>query len=82
MVEDWSLGSFRATGILEPMTCMSYFPVIVKTAHIREMREYLARYHNKSFDQAFKENINSNHYSQFGIMCTYLWGFHKDEYSW
>jgi hypothetical protein len=76
-------GTYRALGILEPMRCMSYFPVVVKTAHIREIRDHISKYHNKPFDQAFYENISDIYqFSQFGIICTYLFTFHRDEYKW
>jgi hypothetical protein len=62
---------------------MSYWPVIVKRAHLKDMREYISSYHQKPFDQAFHENISDVYqYSQFGIMCTYLFTFKRDEYKW
>jgi hypothetical protein len=65
------------------MRCMSYFPVVVKTAHIKEIRDHISNYHKKPFDQAFYENISDIYqFSQFGIICTYLFTFHRDEYKW
>lgn len=79
----WSVGSFVSLGILEPFKCMSYFPVIVKVSHLPEMREFIARYHNLTFNDAFYHNItNGVGYSQFGIMCTYLYAFKREEYKW
>lgn len=69
-------------GILESMRCMSYFPVIVRTQHIREMREYMEQRHGKPFDALFKEFLIGRAYSQFNIMCTYLFDKHRDEYRW
>ncbi len=84
-VSKWATGTLRATGFLEPFKCMSYFPMIVKTVHLKEMREFISKYHNKTFDQAFYEDINiavEQSYSQFSIFCTFLWHFHRNEYQW
>ena len=79
----WTSGSFHATGLLEPFKCMAYFPVIVKVSHLPEMRDYIAKHHNLTFNEAFYHNIsNGDGYSQFGIMCTYLYAFKRDEYQW
>jgi hypothetical protein len=62
---------------------MSYFPVIIKTKHIKEMREYMEKIHGgESFNYNFNTWVNGHFYSQFGIMCTFLWNFHRDEYKW
>jgi len=70
----------------EPMRCMAYFPVIMKTAHIKEMREYIERLHgNKSLrEELFLPMITAarGRYSQFSFMCAYIWHFHRDEYVW
>jgi hypothetical protein len=63
-------GTFNAMGILEPMRCMSYFPVIIKTAHFKKMREYVEGYHKMSFDDVFLHVFNNGSYSQFNIMVT------------
>jgi hypothetical protein len=33
------------TGYLEPMRCMTYFPVILKTAHMKEIRDFIGQKH-------------------------------------
>jgi hypothetical protein len=81
-VYKWAMGTYQALGILEPFRCMSYFPVIIKLSHLKDMREYISKYHNLPFDDVFYQNISSIPYSQFGIMCTYLWAFKRDEYKW
>ncbi len=66
----------------EVLRCMAYFPVIIKTKHLREMRDYMTALHNAThFDQVFS-TIKAKRYSQFNIMCNYLWRFHRDEYAW
>lgn len=35
--------TYHMTGLLEPLRCMSYFPVILKTSHLREIRDFLLR---------------------------------------
>lgn len=83
----WALmpqGTYLFTGILEPMRCMSYFPVIIKTAHLKEMREFISRHHNgKPFNEVFRDVITAySYYSQFNIMCAYLFHYHRDDYKW
>jgi hypothetical protein len=79
----WTASTFRILNIKEPFYCMSYFPVVVKTSHLALMREHITKLHNRtSFDQVFLEVILADGHYQFGIMMTYLWAFHKDEYTW
>ena len=68
----------------ETMKCMTYFPVVVKISHLREIRSYISRLHNRSFDEVFRDIISpeDRSYSQFGIFCTYLFHFHRDDYEW
>ena len=78
----WSSNTYISLGILEPLRCMSYFPVIIKTSHLADLRDYVAKYHNMSFNEAFLHKITSSVYSQFHIMCAYLFKFKRDEYKW
>jgi hypothetical protein len=72
-----------AIGKKEPFKGMSYFPVILKTAHLKPMREHIMKTIGAShFDEAFRQIISRTPYSQFNIMVTYLWNFHHDEYFW
>ena len=63
----------------EVMKCMSFFPVIIKVEHVIELRNYLEKLHNMSL-----ENILSPKkvvfFSQFNLMCQYIWLFHRNEY--
>eukprot|EP01036_Dinobryon_divergens_P026069 gene26069-34674_t len=75
-------GTLAATGLLEPMRCMSYFPMIVKTAHLKEIRDFISRHHKMSFNEAFYNFTSSNFYSQFNIFCAYLFHYHRSDYVW
>lgn len=69
----------------ETMRCMSYFPVIVKTSHLAELRQYVVDVHggNQTFDEIFKK-VSGRHFCffQFNAICTYLFHFHQDAYRW
>ncbi len=78
---DWKIGTKAALGKKEVFGCMSYFPVVVKVEHLIEMRQYMANLHNKTFLEVFQNfSVKENEYSQFSIICNYLWYFHRDEY--
>ena len=65
----------------EVFRCMSYFPVVMKVEHIIEMRDYIAKVHNRFFLTIFSRFSKSAvAYSQFNLMCNYVWYFHKEEY--
>jgi hypothetical protein len=74
----WLMG-----GVEEPMRCMSYFPVVVKTSHMKLMREYFFKAHNTTIDDPniFRKYMAAE-FSQFNGMCAYLWHFHREEYTW
>jgi hypothetical protein len=86
-VSEWAGATYTVLGILEPFKCMSYFPMVMKTAHLRELREFIEnRYrsmgYNLTFNEIFRDYISTRDYSQFNFFCTYAWAFHKDEYTW
>ena len=75
--------TYGITGKEEPMRCMSYFPVIIKRAHLAEIREHIRRHLGKStFDEAFQ--TFSGYFSQFNIFCAVLWWREdlRSQYSW
>ena len=77
---EWLLG-----GLPEPAKCMSYFPVLIKKDHIRKMREYIERIHGKKMEDVFNEWVartSDLFIAHFDPMCTYIWNFHRNEYSW
>jgi len=75
--------TYAITGHEEPMRCMSYFPVIIKTKHLKEIREFISEHNGRRpFNEVFREFADRAFYSQFNLMCTYLWSFRRDEYRW
>ena len=84
----WAAGTFETLGILEPFKAMSYFPVIIKRSHLKDLRDFIADRHNLTFDDAFYQNISAPSavrlklFSQFDIMFTYLFTFKRSEYKW
>ena len=65
----------------EVMTCMSYFPVIMKVEHMIGLRHYLEKLHNTSLENIL-HTIRKQFklFSQFNLMCQYVWTFHRHEY--
>jgi len=81
----WQRGpmfSYSMTGREEVMRCMSYFPVVIKTAHLKELREHVVRQHggNMTFDQIYFGETATLGAFQFNVMCTYLFYYKQDEY--
>ncbi len=77
----WPKVTEQFIGKREVFRCMSYFPVVIKVEHIVEMRNYIVGVHNKTFLQIFSDlSHNPKGYSQFNIMCNYMWYFHRAEY--
>ena len=56
--------------------------MIVKTAHMKEIRDYISKHHNKTFNEAFYSFSKYEYYSQFSIFCAYLFHFRRSEYKW
>ncbi|XP_075255163.1 uncharacterized protein LOC142347892 isoform X2 [Convolutriloba macropyga] len=71
---------------MEVMRTMNYFPVVVKTCHLKVVRDNILKHHPqfKYFDDFFKRGIREKKrsYSQFNIMHQHLWKLKKDEYNW
>jgi hypothetical protein len=63
---------------------MSYWPVIIKTSHLKDMRAYIEKYHgnNMSFNELFYDISGKYPVYQFNLMCAYLYNFKRDEYKW
>ncbi len=81
----WQKKSIATANILrqgEVLRCMSYFPVIIKSKHLKEMRLLVQDIHGISFNEYFRQMRRNESYSQFNIMCNYLWHHHREEYSW
>lgn len=74
--------TYVALGHLEAMRCMTYFPVVVKREHLAPMRAHITQAVGAAtFDDAFAR-FSRGIFSQFNIMCNYLWYHHRDEYAW
>ncbi len=75
---NWTLGQN------EVMRCMSYFPVIIKVQHLRALREFIFKTHGMHMNDYFLSLIRTfkSVYSQFSIMCNFLWYHYRDEYAW
>lgn len=70
--KQWMHGTFLALGYEEPMICMSYFPVVIKTRHLPLIRERIKnKMQVETFDEAFWI-FSSIKYSQFNIMVSPL----------
>ena len=60
---------------------MSQFPLIFKISHISELLEYIETIHKRSLkDIALRRRMRGT-FSQFNLMCDYMWYFHRDEYN-
>jgi len=78
----WPASTYHFLQMEEPMICMSYFPVIIKAAHLKDLREYLESIHKSSFDTIFTAYGSGKSFSQFNIMCTFMWYKKNEEYKW
>lgn len=75
--------TFDAIGKEEIMSCMSYFPIVIKRSHLAPIREAIREYRNKStFEEAYYDFTFTNPGAQFNIMCTWLFLNKRDEYAW
>ncbi len=82
----WQRGpqfSFALTGLEEPMRCMSYFPVVIKTKHLQDLREHVVRTHggNKTFNEIYYNVTAAFGAFQFNALCTYLFYYKRNEYA-
>ncbi len=79
--KNWWIGTQMALGKKEVFTCMNYFPVVMKVEHIIQMRRYVANLHRTDFLNVFWNFSQGQHsFSQFSIMCNYVWYFQREEY--
>jgi len=62
---------------------MVTFPVFVYLDTLTNMRNYVEKYHNMSFDDAFEQSIkkSNTYYSQFAIILSYAYWFERERYS-
>lgn len=81
----WEDTSEIIIGKKSVMQCMSTFPLMIKTSHMKEMREVLSKEQGKPFNEIFRDADKHKRpqcICQFSIMCNYVWYYHRDEYSW
>lgn len=84
----WSTAPSSTFDILrlnETMRCMSYFPVIIKTRHLADLRKHVIDVHggNRTFDDIFKEVTSRHHeFFQFNAICTFAFNYKREEYRW
>ncbi len=74
--------NYKVLGLEEPMKCMSYWPVIIKTSHIIEFRQWLELKYKLPFYEIMRLYVTPNWFGQFDMFCTYLFNFHQNEYVW
>lgn len=74
--------TYELTGIKEPMKCMSYFPVVIKTKHIAAFRKFMEDKYSMPFYDIMREHISKKWFGQFDMFCVYLFHYHHDEYVW
>ena len=69
---------------VEVMRTMNYFPVVVKTSHLKDIRSNMLKHHPefKNFDDFFRGLRTKGYYSQFNSMHQQLWKLKNDEYNW
>lgn len=69
-------------GVPEPARAMSYFPVYIKRAHFKALRDHVERLFSEPFPRVFAYLQGRSLYSQFNILVAYIYHFHRDEYAW
>ena len=62
---------------------MLTFPVYVYKTTLVNLRQYVSKLHNKTFDAAFEATMTTSrtYYSQFAIILSYAYWFERDRYS-
>eukprot|EP01031_Cornospumella_fuschlensis_P033098 gene33098-40037_t len=78
-----ALRTVGALGIKEPFSCMSYFPVVIRTADLPLIREAIRKHRNTStFEEAYFSFTKEHPGAQYNIMCTWLYFNRHDDYVW
>lgn len=75
--------TMEALGQEEFISCMAFFPVIIKRVHLPLIREAVRLHHNKStFDEAYAAYASRDPGAQYNVMCTWLYLNRHDDYAW
>mmetsp|Transcript_124801 Transcript_124801/g.398954 ORF Transcript_124801/g.398954 Transcript_124801/m.398954 type:complete len:850 (-) Transcript_124801:26-2575(-) len=73
----------KLLGFPEVARCMSYFPVVVRTEHLRGLREHIRSLHKEGLGRMVEVlAAQGKPWSEFNVLCSYLYEFHRREYSW
>ena len=79
---DTKINTYNFLKKKQMVRAMNYFPVIVKVKHLAAVRDYIEKAHEKPFNDVFQSIASSGPISQFNIIVTFIWYFHRDEYVW
>jgi hypothetical protein len=62
---------------------MVTFPVYIYSETLKNLRNYVEKFHNMSFDDAFEKTMmeSRTYYSQFVIILSYAYWFEREKYS-
>ena len=83
--EHLPVASHKAVGHPEPFNCMTYFPVIIETKDLKPIRQRMMEQfdNSKHFDLAYEKLMKFQaSFSQFCIMCDYLFNYRQNQYQW
>eukprot|EP01084_Bolivina_argentea_P077025 139651_1 len=69
----------------EPFNCMNYFPVILYTKHLAQLRYIILNIHKNENNfinilYRFGINRNNNSFSQFNVFCAFIWYYKRYKY--
>jgi len=78
----WAKQTLAITGWEEPLTCMSYFPVVFKVSHIIAVRKFLEDKWQMPFESFFQQKLDLTNFPQFNVMCTAILHLFEDDYTW
>ena len=71
---------------IEVMRTMNYFPVVVKTSHLKVVRSNILKHRSefRNFDDFFQRGLieKRRSFCQFNLMFHHLWKLKRDEYNW
>ena len=86
-LDGWSADAKRSTyeflKLKQVFRAMNYFPVVIKTKHLIELRKYIENVHGEPFDKVFSKIVlDIPNIAQYHIMMNYVWYYHRDEYVW
>eukprot|EP00668_Euglena_longa_P001092 GGOE01001303.1.p1 GENE.GGOE01001303.1~~GGOE01001303.1.p1 ORF type:complete len:607 (-),score=66.09 GGOE01001303.1:24-1814(-) len=79
----WALATTKALGLPQAADFMWNFPVTVRRAAFAEVRDFIAKRFNTTFERAFFEIARTKgSYCQINIILNYEWYFHRAKYKW